>query len=336
MAWESFRPRFQKGVVDDITIEQRKQSDDWGTGVFELVVLPENGLTEEDEPQEEGHDPEQEHEEVVPWLGESGGHEIEVIGVLKVLKDGNPCEHDTKANKYFLVPEDDKFSNDKVVKDGNKCTKELKEVTGDNDNKPEIKELEFIKESELIPVFIPIKMRVNFIVLDLRVLMLLRVVLVGHVVSGDGVDLFPGEGETDRADQENCEVDGEERLFSGEGVFVDAAAERVGFEGTVDVGEGFEGVCDGDGPVETRVVFWVLVDWNVCDYILDLKVHVLYVLQEALHPLRVVHRQVHVGQLVRKLVLVALDNHMVQILFSDLWVIDFEAIGDIVDTGVLE
>jgi hypothetical protein len=115
-------------------------------------------LTEEDEPQEEGHDTEQEHEEVVPGLGESGGHEIEVVGVLKIFKDGDPGKHDTKANKDFLVSEDDKFSNDKVVKDGNKGTKELKEVTGDNDNKPEVKELEFIKESEFIPVFIPIKM----------------------------------------------------------------------------------------------------------------------------------------------------------------------------------
>jgi hypothetical protein len=50
-------------------------------------------------------------------------------------------------------------------------------------------------------------------------------------------------------------VDGEERLFCGEGIFLDAAAERVGFEGTVDVGEGFEGVGDGDGPVEAGVVF---------------------------------------------------------------------------------
>lgn len=90
--------------------------------------------------------------------------------------------------------------------------------------------------------------------------MLLSVILVGHVVPGDRVHLFPGERETDRADQENCEVDGEERLFGGEGVFVDAADERVGFEGTVDIGERFEGVGDGDGPVEARVEVLVLVD----------------------------------------------------------------------------
>lgn len=115
-------------------------------------------MTEKDEPQEEGHDPKQEHEEVVPGLGESGCHEVEVVGVLEVFEDGDPGEHDTKANKDFLVPEDDKFSDDKVVKDGNKRTKELKEVAGDDDNKPEVKELEFIKEAEFIPVFIPIKM----------------------------------------------------------------------------------------------------------------------------------------------------------------------------------
>ena len=56
------------------------------------------------------------------------------------------------------MPEDDKFSDDKIVKDGKKRTKELKEVAGDDDNKPEVKELEFIKEVEFIPVFIPIKM----------------------------------------------------------------------------------------------------------------------------------------------------------------------------------
>lgn len=115
-------------------------------------------MAEKDEPQEEGHDTEQEHEEVVPGLGESGGHEVEVVGVLEVFEDGDPGEHDTKANKDFLVPEDDEFSDDEVIKDGNKCTKELKEVTGDDDNKPEVKELELIKEPEFIPVFIPIEM----------------------------------------------------------------------------------------------------------------------------------------------------------------------------------
>ncbi len=55
-------------------------------------------------------------------------------------------------------------------------------------------------------------------------------------------------------------MDGNERLLSGEGGFVDVAGEGVGFEGTVDVGEGLEGIGDGDCPVETRVEVLLFVD----------------------------------------------------------------------------
>ena len=72
LSGESFSPGLQEGVVDDVSVEQREEGDDRGAGVFELVVLPEDSLPQEDEAQEERHHSQQEHQEVAPRFRKSG------------------------------------------------------------------------------------------------------------------------------------------------------------------------------------------------------------------------------------------------------------------------
>ena len=47
---QALGPGLEEGVVDNIAVEEGEESDDGGAGVLEFVVLPEDGLAQEDEP----------------------------------------------------------------------------------------------------------------------------------------------------------------------------------------------------------------------------------------------------------------------------------------------
>lgn len=166
LARKPFSPGLKESIVDNITVEKREESDNRRTGVFEFIVLPEDSLSEEDETEEERHDSEQEHEQVVPGLRKCRSHEIKVVGVFQVLENSDPGEHDTESDKDFLVPKDDQLGDDEVVEDGDQGSKELEKVASDDDDEPEIKELHFIEKPEFFPVFVPVQVRLYSRVLD--------------------------------------------------------------------------------------------------------------------------------------------------------------------------
>ena len=76
----------------------------------------------------------------------------------------------------------------------------------------------------------------------------------------------------------------------------------------------------------------VLVLRNVRDDILDLQVHVFDILEEVFHCLSIVNCQIHIGQLVCKMLLVALNNHVAQILMCDFRVVNLKSVLYIVDS----
>ena len=106
------------------------------------------------------------------------------------------------------MSEDDEFSDDKVIEDGDQGTKELEEVTSDDNDEPEIKEFHLVKKAQFLPVLIPVQMGLHFRFLKLCMLVAFHILLVRHVVFRHRVDLFPGKCQTDRADQQYCQVYG--------------------------------------------------------------------------------------------------------------------------------
>ena len=71
---QALGPGLEEGVVDNIAVEEGEESDDGGAGVLEFVVLPEDGLAQEDEPQEKWHHSQQEHQQVAPGFAQGGRH----------------------------------------------------------------------------------------------------------------------------------------------------------------------------------------------------------------------------------------------------------------------
>ena len=160
------------------------------------------------------------------------------------------------------MSENNKFCNDKVVKYSNKGTKKLEKVPCNNYNKPKVKELHFIKEPQLLPIFIPINMCLHFWLFD-NSLMPLNFFFIGHVISRYRIHLFPRKNQTYRADNENCQMYGHQWLLARHCSIVDSTCEGIRFQWTINVGKTFKRVPNRNGPVQTRIEFVIFINRNV-------------------------------------------------------------------------
>lgn len=93
------------------------------------------------------------------------------------------------------MSENDELSDNKTVKNCDEGSKELKKVASNNDHEPKVKEFHFIKEAQFFPVFVPVDMSFHCGLLYFT-LICLHLLFVGHVVSRNGINLFPRQSQT--------------------------------------------------------------------------------------------------------------------------------------------
>lgn len=184
------------------------------------------------------------------------------------------------------MPKYDQLCHDKIVKDSYKRTKQLEKVTSNNDYKPEIKELEFVKKSQFLPVLVPVNMRLKLRLFSLHLMMLTQVsfhlFLVCHIIFWDWIHLFPWEKETGQTDDKNGNMDADQGLLACFFVF-DSTGKWIRLKWWIDVGKALERIRNCYSPIETRIGLLVFVGRYVSNNILDLKVHVLDILQKLFH-----------------------------------------------------